>query len=297
MRFYPPPAAIARYFTSFYCAEIAVAGGDRITDHLHPEWANLRFFAGSQPLAEARDGDRIGGTAFVATGPSSHAVRFSVGTCRLWGVGLLPLGWARFVDAPAAEYADRLRDGCADAAFAPFRELAANLFATGGDEEAELARLTTWFATASEHPPPDEERIVALHAALVDPETATVGDLIERTGASAKTIERLCHRAFGFAPKLLLRRQRFMRSLAQYMLDPSLTWIGALDGHYHDQAQFIRDFRRFMGMSPRQYAAQAHPVLDAFVRARLHAAGSPVQTLDPPQGLAQPAVAPARTAV
>jgi hypothetical protein len=44
-------------------------------------------------------------------------------------------------------------------------------------------------------------------------------------------------------------------SLSQYMLAPSQKWIGALDGHYHDQAQFVREFRQFMGMTPSAYGS------------------------------------------
>jgi len=106
--------------------------------------------------------------------------------------------------------------------------------------------------------------------------------MAEAAGLPAHTLERLCRRHFGFAPSLLLRRQRFMRSLAQYMIDPSLKWIGAIDGHYHDQAQFVRDFHRFMGMSPREYAARPHPVLSAVMRARQAAAGAAVQALHKP---------------
>jgi hypothetical protein len=77
-----------------------------------------------------------------------------------------------------------------------------------------------------------------------------------------------------------------MRSLAQYMLDPSLRWIGAIDAHYHDQAQFVRDFHRFMGMSPSEYAARPHPILDAVMHARAAAAGAAVQALHPPTATA-----------
>ena len=87
----------------------------------------------------------------------------------------------------------------------------------------------------------------------------SVTQLVEQVGTSQRTVERLCHRHFGFSPKLLLRRQRLMRSLAQFMLDPSLKWIGAMDGQYHDQAQFVRDFKQFMGMSPRQYRQHRAP--------------------------------------
>jgi shikimate dehydrogenase len=53
-----------------------------------------------------------------------------------------------------------------------------------------------------------------------------------------------------------------------------MKWVGAMDGHYHDQAQFVRDFRQFMGMSPRQYAALDKPILAAVMRERARIAGA-----------------------
>lgn len=67
----------------------------------------------------------------------------------------------------------------------------------------------------------------------------------------------------------MLRRQRFVRSLAQFMLDPSLSWIDALDGQYHDQAQFVRGFRNFMGLSPSEYAKMPHPIVQPIMRQRM----------------------------
>jgi hypothetical protein len=75
-----------------------------------------------------------------------------------------------------------------------------------------------------------------------------------------------------------------MRSLSQFMLDPSLKWIGAIDDNYHDQAQFVRDCRQFMGMTPTQYAALSKPLIGAVMRERERMAGSAVQTLDGPEG-------------
>ncbi|MFC3174901.1 helix-turn-helix domain-containing protein [Novosphingobium bradum] len=284
MRFHEPPAGLRRYFTSFYLVEIAGAPHDRLADHLHPEWANLRFFSGGLPLAEGTNGDRVDQAAFCATGPSSRAVRFSVGPTRMWGIGLLPLGWAMFVDRPAAELADRVVDGLAHPAFARFAPLAHGLFARGPDPEAELARISAHFTALVAASVPREDQILAVHAALIDADVASAHDLAARTGLSQRTVERVARAAFGFTPKLLLRRQRFMRSLAQYMLDPSLKWIGALDGHYHDQAQFVRDFRAFMGMTPREYAAMDKPVIGAIMRERERIAGRAVQALDSPTG-------------
>jgi len=281
-RFFDPPAGLRRYFTSFYVVEIDGHVGD--ADYLHPEWANLRFFSGSRPTAEGANGDRVEHARFCATGPSSRAVRFSLGPTRMWGIGLLPLGWAMFFDKPAATLADRVVDGEAHPAFAPFAPLARNLFGAVADEQAELARITAHFTVLARPSIPREAQIVTLHAALIDADVTTARDLAQRTGLSQRTVERIAQAAFGFAPKLLLRRQRFMRSLAQYMLDPSLRWIGALDGHYHDQAQFVRDFREFMGMSPREYSARDKPVIGAILRERARIAGQAVQALDSPEG-------------
>lgn len=285
VRFFAPPSELRRYFTTFYLVEVTVHDDGKVTDYLHPESANLRFHVGDTPDAENGTGAAVSGTCFPVTGPSSRAVRFSIGSTRMWGVGLLPLGWAKFVKAPAVDLADALVDGNTHPAFSGFASLAERLCSGPGEVEDELALLASHFLERAKTPVHDEGRILAVHAALVDPETATVADLVEKAGVSQRTLERCCDRAFGFAPKLLLRRQRFMRSLAHFMLDPSLKWIGAIDSHYHDQSQFVRDFRRFMGMTPRQYAALDKPILNAVVRARALFAGSATQALDGPYGL------------
>jgi AraC-like DNA-binding protein len=284
VRFFRPPAELSRYFTTFYLAEIDVPEGGRAVDYLHPEWANLRFHSGERLSAENHVGQSIDKVDFAATGPSGRALRFEVGTCRIWGIGLMPLGWAKFVAAPADTLADAVVDGQDHEAFAAFRPLADTLFGPEPDVEGELARISAHFLARAGAPLADEERIMAVHTALVDPDVSTVSQLAERVGASDRTVERACARAFGFSPKLLLRRQRFIRSLSQYMLDPSLKWIGALDGHYHDQAQFVREFREFMGMTPRQYGKLEHPILDAIVNERARLAGAAMQALDTPDG-------------
>ncbi|MFM6930632.1 MAG: helix-turn-helix domain-containing protein [Novosphingobium sp.] len=274
-----------RYFTTFYCVEFACDDVGERFDYLHPEWANLRIVDTSELWAENRAGTRIGRTGFFFTGPSSHAVRFEFdGPFRMWGIGVLPLGWAKFFRADAALWADVLVDGHGDDRLAEFSDLARRLFHGAADREAELERINAFFLERQHLPVTDEARILAIHTALIDPEIDNVSALVERAGVSQRTLERVCQRAFGFSPKLLLRRQRFLRSLAKYVLDPSLRWIGALDSQYHDQAQFVRDFKQFMGMSPRQYGLLDKPILTAVMRERARFAGKAVQGLDTPAG-------------
>ena len=284
VRFCPPPDDLQRYFTTFYVTEIDPAQGVQISDALHPEWANLRFFDGASPDARIDGGAHISGARFAATGPSSRCTHFAIGATRFWGVGLLPLGWTRFVGAPAADHANLVADGHTHPSFTRFAPLADSLFTPDGDEAAEFQRIADFFRGLPATGAINEALITAIHQAVIDPYLTTVAELVERVGASQRKVERMCHRAFGFSPKLLLRRQRFMRSLTHFMLDPSLKWIGALDGSYHDQAQFVRDFHEFMGMTPRDYAARPHPILETFMRERMRVRGAAVQTLDRPDG-------------
>ncbi len=284
VRFYKPPSDLRRYFTTFHTSTITAPPGEQVQDILHPEWGNLRFHTGAYPDASNIKGQKISGTNFAATGPSSRAVNFAVGTTRMWGIGLLPLGWVKFIGTPARDLADTLVDGHSHPAYRRFIGLADALFASADNELAELDIIMNFFSELEGNPIRDEARILAIHQALLDPEVSTVSEMVEHTAISPRTLERVCTHAFGFAPKLLLRRQRFMRSVTQFLIDPSLRWIDALDGHYHDQAQFVREFRQFIGMTPRQYAALPHPIIDVFMRQRMAFAGSAVQALDGPAG-------------
>ncbi|MDL2351721.1 MAG: helix-turn-helix domain-containing protein [Pseudomonadota bacterium] len=282
VRFYPPPEDLRRYFTTFYLADFDPGAAEYVSDALQPEWAGLRFFQDRGPRAWVDGGTPLDNPKFFASGPSSRPIHFNMPRTRMWGIGLLPLGWARFVRQSASDWANVICDGAAEPKLASFMPLAETLFDGRDDEAAELGRIMAFFRTIDAPAPVDEKRIVAVHAALVDEGLTTVSELVERVAASQRTVERICDRHFGFSPKLLLRRQRFMRSLAQFMLDPTLKWIGAMDSHYHDQAQFVRDFREFMGVSPREYAATPHPILAPIMQERNRVFGQAAQTLDRP---------------
>jgi len=282
VRFFRPPAPLEGCFTSFYRLNLTVDGGGQVEDWLQPEWSNLRFFKGAKPEAMVPGGERLADATFAATGPSSLPTRFRLGTTRCWGIGLFPLGWARFAVGDAADMANGLANGVKCTAFARLAPLADIIFDEEDDDEGEFERIVAHFLSLN-RPHRDGDRIRAVHAALVDPEVGTVRQIAEQADVAPRTLDRVCRRYFGFPPKLLLRRQRFMRSLADWMLGGG-RWTDALDGHYYDQAQFTREFKAFMTMSPSEYAEREHPILSAFMVERARVWGSAAQTLDPPHG-------------
>ena len=295
VRFALPSEALKPYVTTYYLIEAHTSEAEPvIEDCLHPEWPNLRFMPADWSGAAVGDEPLRPSPAFAVAGPTSKAIRFRIGNGKdpvhggNWGIGLMPLGWAKFVGASADQYADRFVDGNADTAFDHFRALAPSLSSRFLDGQAnfaaEVAAIEACLGQLLDREVPNEEQITAINAALVDPDIASATQLAERVDMNLRSLERLSRRAFGFPPKLLLRRQRFLRSLSQFMLDPSLKWLSTLDWQYHDQAHFVRDFKRFMGMTPGEYAKMEKPILVAAAQARMAIAGKAVQGLHDPKG-------------
>ncbi|WP_332310409.1 helix-turn-helix domain-containing protein [Altererythrobacter lutimaris] len=279
-RFFAPPEQFDGCFTTFYRLELEVDKGRQVTDYLQPEWGNIRFFAGSVPTGSiARS--KLDGARCVATGPSSKPLKFSLGSAKMWGIGFLPLGWARFVRSDAAKLANVLADAEKHPAFQHLSGICEVLCDEDATDEEQFAAIVSLMGKTMQ-PTRDDEKIRQVHRALLEEELVSVTEFAERSRMSVRTLERITQRYFGFAPKLLMRRQRFMRSLVHFMLHPGKKWTDAMDGHYHDQAQFSREFTEFMTMSPSAYAALDHPILDSFVQARARIWGSAAQTLDKP---------------
>lgn len=281
--FHEPPKDLERYFTTFYHVEFDPGHDHPVVDALQPEWAGLRMFFGTCPDFKLEGKEALAGADVVVTGPSSLPLHFASKKTRLWGIGLLPLGWATFVGQPADRFANTVRDARLEPAFGRFAGLADSLKELKSGEEQELTRIETFFRSEAPRFGKEDPRIQIIHAVLLEPELPQVSEMAARCGLNQRTLERQCRKHFGFSPKILLRRQRFMRSLADFMLDPSMGWIGAIDSLYFDQSHFVRDCKDFLGMSPSQYSSMDHPVIAEFMRERMRAHGSAVQTLDPPE--------------
>ena len=280
VRFFVPPPDLAACFGNFYRLEVSLPRGRTVTDYLQPAWANLRFCDRNPPTAQPIGQEEVVGSRFSVTGPTCKANRFTIGATCLWGIALSPLGWARFIGLPAKDYANGLWDGEKNEDFAALLPLCEILCSTGRDPEGQVGQICDFFRTLAP-PPRDEERILAIQHAMDDPHLLEVSDFAERTGLTVRTLERLCARHFGFPPRALLRRQRIMRSLAAFMLSSEKSWSRTIDAHYHDQAHFVHEFHYFMGMSPSEYAAMPHPILEAFMDNQKSVWGSPARSADP----------------
>lgn len=91
--------------------------------------------------------------------------------------------------------------------------------------------------------------------------------LARNLGISHRQLDRRFQGAVGIAPKVFSCLVRFQASLQlpKKQVLHNLTDL-ALAAGYYDQSHFIRDFREYAGMSPRQYFALRANAADNFVR-------------------------------
>lgn len=264
-----------RYFSALYCYRISAPDGAGANDCMYPDWAGLHFNAEGEVSQISIGGGPVHECApFAANGPTSQAMCLQAPNSQSWSLALNPLGWSRFADGPANGVANTMVDGSAHPSFqrlAPILEIVRD---GKGDLDGTASRIAAFLCEIRQTRSNHEPQIAALHDGLRDPGIGDVEALVERVGVSRRTLERLSARYFGFPPKLLLRRQRFVRSLGKFTIDPDRSWSASLDGQYVDQAHFVRDFRSFMGMTPSEYAQMPHPILDGIFTQRLAEQGA-----------------------
>jgi AraC-like DNA-binding protein len=271
-----PAPALQPYLTSYYLLR---AGADGIDDWLPPEWSNARIVLSGQWSWAAGD-DAPGPTPGCALfGPTSRAARTRSGPgASLIGIGLTPLGWARLVGVSAETWTDGATDLAAH--WPEIAGLQATLAAMTDDdarfalvEERLLARLAR--STAGD---PAWGRAFQT---LMGGDISTVTAFAAGAGLHVRTLSRLSAAFFGFGPKPLLRRQRFLRALDRMQRSPGETLTDLFGDEFTDQAHFVREFRAFMGMTPTAYRALPRELMKVAAAERMRMVGQGLQGLHP----------------
>ncbi len=99
-------------------------------------------------------------------------------------------------------------------------------------------------------------RAVAFALTMFDraPRTASIADVVDACGMSAKRFIERFKTEVGATPKRYCRIRRFQRAVGLAHRGRGVDWAQvALDSGYFDQAHFIHDFRGFSGLTPAAY--------------------------------------------
>jgi AraC-like DNA-binding protein len=235
---------------------------------LLPTWPSIRFILSPDPILltiGSRRYDPIPAAALYGT--TSKAMRMTSHGGVTIGVDLTPIGWARLFRQRADELRDRVVP--LDTLLPPawVQSLMQRLRAS--DQGAGVKPvLDEAFATVLGPPRRDEPQIRALARLIAEERTHDLTAAAEELGMSPTALRRLSTRYFGFPPKTLLIRTRFMRTLVRMLLAGEQADYSFMPPSYFDASHFLRDAARFLGMTPRRFLQEPHEYLVACLRAR-----------------------------
>ncbi|MEO7456458.1 MAG: helix-turn-helix domain-containing protein [Gemmatimonadaceae bacterium] len=178
------------------------------------------------------------------------------------GVKFRPGGFNAFVDQPAMRWTDRtvpaeLLFGASSTKSA--RDLTDATVACDGDATAHAAIVTPRLDAFLESRAPVRDSIAEDVAALValiatSPHVKRVADLVQASGRSERTLQRLFAQYVGASPAWTIRRYRLHSAAARLSArEPQDVRAVAWELGYADQAHFIRDFRATIGVTPGAY--------------------------------------------
>ncbi|GGI70482.1 hypothetical protein GCM10007973_04320 [Polymorphobacter multimanifer] len=256
IRYFSPTPALAHCVSSYFWFEFERA---HFADLSRAELPQIRFLVQGVGTNHYEDGRVVAGMRTQLQGPTSAPVRFTgIGPMAIFGLGLLPEGWARLIGEPA----DRLADRCIDLSdvLGPDVERVFDRLLLATDDRARVAAVDGFLLAhmARGRSPPVWFTRLADDWLTASP-NPEVDRLVEASGMSQRSVERLCRRLYGASPKLLARKYRALGAAVRLGNGESLEDGDCADGFY-DQAHFIREFKQFTGMTPKRFVVEATPV-------------------------------------
>ncbi|WP_336960248.1 AraC family transcriptional regulator [Sphingobium aquiterrae] len=263
-RNYSPSASLRDIVARHYVFSAALPENATLIDSLLSETAFIRIIASGDWAAEAAPGQWESRSGALLFGANCRPFRVRVrGPFRVIGIALRPCGWRSLFDAPASCFVERLipvASAWGDAlgvALADVVQLQDDVDVIAACEALIESRINAMGGMKVDHPMRAFERIARCDSTMMVQEAA------RQVGLSERQLERRTLANFGHTPKAIMRRSRFldmaaaMRGLGQ----PSDEVLAGL--RYFDQSHLTREFRRFIGMSPRMFAQSNTPLLDA----------------------------------
>lgn len=279
MDYWRPCPELVGLVSGYHRYAVTPPPGEEHRDVFQPAWFNLRILLDPATRWHVRCGTaatvRVPDIALF--GPSSAACWSDSETGTVVGAGITPRGWVRLSARPAADLANRVVP--AHEIFGPDVARLADDLRRTPDVQAIPHILERWLFDRLAVPVRDEDAIACLTMALLDPAVRTVASLSSSIGIGPRSLERLTLRAFGFPPKLLLRRARFLRSLHALIRGGPGRGALAIDAGYTDYSHFIREAHEFLGMKPTQFLEVCGPLFTQSLALRQAVLGAPAQAL------------------
>ncbi|MDK2760866.1 MAG: helix-turn-helix domain-containing protein [Sphingopyxis sp.] len=268
LHYFPPDPDLADMVSSFYFARLNLP---RFDEYERADRAQFRFVTNADGEYVFEDGHRATVCRANIIGPTSARVR-AISNCpaQLFGFGMLPAGWAALM----GEDADKLTDRAMDAAdlFGPWIDEVATALEQAPTVEAKLVignNFAREVLTRNEQPPMWFIRTV--DGWLTASASPQVAHLVEATGMSIRSVERMTKHYYGLSPRMLARKYRAVRAASALARGEGLD-AAQLGDAFYDQSHLIREIKRFAGATPGQLSKPTS-YTEATTRGRKQLAG------------------------
>jgi AraC-like DNA-binding protein len=274
-RSYPPSAELNGIVARHYVFAVDLPDDYQMIDRVMAETAFVRIPLVGRWEVEQTPGVWTKGNfaTFFGANASVMGVR-NTGPFFVVGIAFCPAGWRVLFDEPASAYTDRMVP--LDIAFgsdaAAITAIAASARAEGSEaDDAEvIGRIEAVLLTRAERNGRSnvDRDIAAFERIARNNSVIAIADAAAQIGISPRQLERKCLSAFGVSPKTVLRRSRFldMAAAMRGLSAPSDEELAAL--RFYDQSHLNREFQRWCGMTPGQFAATPTPLLTAGLELR-----------------------------
>lgn len=176
------------------------------------------------------------------------------GMGRVFGIKFWPGGFYPFFGAPVSELTNRV---------VPVSDIfgeAGTVFGKAviacADDERNVKFAEELLRARN---PARDENVVVVRKIVdqiaADSGITKVDDLAQIVNVSKWTLQRLFRRYVGVSAKWVIQRYRLHEAIEEIGRGRPVDWAGlAIDLGYFDQAHFIKDFKRFAGRTPDEYA-------------------------------------------
>ncbi|MGN5375457.1 helix-turn-helix domain-containing protein [Sphingomonas hankookensis] len=278
IRYDRPDAALGDYVTGYHLYAASGPAAMGMENWFLPGTANVRVTLGAGPIAVSIGRFRCDPLPQASLfGPSSHAIHTVTHGGVMIGFGISALGWSRFLAGGADRYADRIVP--LDSAAPGLAQRLVAVLSAVRDEHGVKPALDAFLLREMGPRHADEDRIRAVARLVTDDTPDTIAAAAQAWGMSPERLRRLCRRHFGFVPKTLLIRSRFLRSLVPLIEAEGGIDYSNIDPGYVSASHFLRDAHAVLGTTPRRFLHAQTEFLVASLRARAAVLGSATQAL------------------
>ncbi|MBB5517592.1 AraC family transcriptional regulator [Amphiplicatus metriothermophilus] len=251
LAYHLPRADLRDYVRVYYLFE----SDGPVAQPMSAELGNVRCLIAGTGRFVMRNGAVAPFSPITLVGPTMGAYRMEAGAgLRAFGVGVLPRGWRALLGVSAAELADMVIDFSAVAgpsALAAAEEIrnASGLPEMAAAADRYFAYMLDRFGARLSRPYPD-----AFESWLTDGDDLDIDALAGMMDVSRRQIDRIAKQYFGASPKVLQRKYRALRAADRILFGGARTWLDAAGPSFYDQSHFIKEFKAFVGATPKAFA-------------------------------------------